>query len=271
MIPSGRVSFHKDIGGRTTTYTYNTNGLVLTETSDSGKNKEYHYYADGNLRQFVDNALGQTVNYTYDENNNVKSKESSQAKDQKTKWKLETDYYTYDALGRIVNVRRKNPDDKTKQLANNNNQLFTINYDYDAVGNIRHIKACVNYYQKSESHQEYYFTYDANNRMLINQGVLQDNTITINQHQGTRMHYNDDGSLHDATNYQNKHYSSYVYYYDGIGRTKKIQQYFDGQVNKAQTLKVIEYDVAGHIKCEVHYDDKDSNRRLPKLPLKMVC
>ena len=250
----GQVSHHKDIGGHVTDYIYNTNGLVLTEKSDKGKDKEYHYNADGSLRQFVDNALHQVVNYTYDDNGNMLSKESSQNKDINSRWILETDYYVYDSLGRIIDVVRRNPEDEDHRFPEKNKQLFSIHYDYDAVGNIRHIDTHIDYYHTGDIHKDYYFTYDANNRMLVNNGVLENGTIDINSKQGSRMHYDADGSLHDATTYRDGHYQSYIYYYDKLGRTNKIQHYIDGQENMRRTLKTMDYDIAGHVSKEISYD-----------------
>lgn len=255
-VETGRLSAHTDLSHKTTRYEYNSNGLLLKETSDYGKNQVYHYNADGSLRQFVDFAKEQKINYTYDIMGNVLSKESTQGGAVKTNWILETDYYSYDALGRITDVVRRNPDDVVNSDGNKlKNLMFSIHYDYDAVSNIRHIYTSVDFYHTGhEVVKDYYFTYDANNRMLINKGVLASGEIVITESQGSAMHYNANGSLSDAVKYEKGHEKTWLYSYDEMGRVKDISYYLDGNQNKNIRLQTLKYDDGGHVMEETSYN-----------------
>ena len=249
----GRLESQRDLAGKLTRYRYNSNGLLLSETSDYGKHQEYHYNADGSLRQFEDKALKQVVNYRYDANGNILSKTSSQGEDNAIKWILESDYYEYDALGRIHSVTRKNPEVKDR-----NTTLFTIKYDYDISNNIRRIQSEVDYYQKGSIKNDYYFSYDANNRMLVNKGALVNGEIVITTTQGTKMHYDASGNLAQATHYEDGHYKSYLYDHDALGRTYRVRKYLDGHANKATRIKQVHYDGAGHVFKEIQFDSNDN-------------
>ena len=253
---TGRLSSHTDLNNKTTRYEYNTNGLLCKETSDYGKDQVYHYYADGTVRQFVDNAKEQKINYKYDETGNIIRKESTQGGANKTHWILETDYYTYDALGRMVDVERVNPDDVINgSEERSKNPMFTIHYDYDAVNNIRHIYTNVDFYHTGhQTVKNYYFTYDANNRMLMNKGALVNDEIVITQTQGSTMQYNADGSVKEATKYANGHEKTWLYTYDEMGRVKDSHYYLDGEQRKKIRLQSLDYDDAGHVLTEYSYD-----------------
>ena len=100
---------------------------------------------------------------------NVVSKNSSRV----DAWILETDYYAYDALGRLVQVRRRNPEDTDTRFPDADKSLLSVDYEYDAAGNIRDTKVTANYANHSKTSQENYFRYDENNRLILNKGQLQ--------------------------------------------------------------------------------------------------
>ena len=115
-------------------------------------------------------AQNEVVNYTYDAQGQVTSKESGKGGGVKDGWIRETDYYEYDALGRLILVRRRNPEDTDKRFPDKDHALLSIDYEYDAVGNIRHSHVSANYTGYNPVTNDDYFLYDENNRMTVNKG-----------------------------------------------------------------------------------------------------
>jgi uncharacterized protein RhaS with RHS repeats len=62
---SGRVLTHTDLGGHTTNYLYNKNGLLIVERGSSGKHLAYDYLSDGKLAEFDDLAHNEVIRYSY--------------------------------------------------------------------------------------------------------------------------------------------------------------------------------------------------------------
>lgn len=224
----GRLREHTDLGGHKTQYTYNKNGLILSEKSTSGKDIVYHYYSDGQLEQYVDNRTLEVVNYAYDVEGNILSKASSRVDG----WAVETDHYQYDALGRLVDVSRKS-------VADPNNTILSIYYEYDAVGNIRDSRVIANYTGYKVSQHIDYFRYDENNRMLINKGSLVNGEINFTTAQGTALAYDEAGHIIDAKTFENGILAHYTYHYNTDNQLDIIhkndhdlqtKRYVDGQL-----------------------------------------
>lgn len=227
----GRLQLHTDLGGHTTEYEYNTNGLLLKETSTAGKTILYHYQRDGQLLQYVDNKNNQAevVDFTYDAEGHVKSKNSSRQGNYKDGWVKESDFYEYDALGRLSTVRRRGLEDAGKEL-------LAIDYEYDAVGNIRHTK----YSARSQNTHDDYYTYDENNRMTINQGRLINDSIEISKQQGSALEYDAAGNLVRAQKYEKEQLKNYQYSYDKDNRLELVQK-------NQHNLQSKKYDNAGRV------------------------
>jgi len=242
---NGRVQEHTDLGGHRTSYTYNKNGLVLTEQSTSGKNMLYNYYSDGQLSLYEDKARSEKVAYSYDAAGNVLSKESSR----NGAWTLETDHYQYDALGRLVQVRRRNPEDTDSRYPDKDHALLSIDYEYDAVGNIRDSKVSANYTGYHSVHHEDYFVYDANNRMIINKGQLQNGQIATTASQGSTLGYDATGNINTADKYESSTLEHYSYQYNSANQLEVIRKNnIDFQTKR--------YDAAGNVQEENLYNNK---------------
>jgi len=237
---NGRVQEHIDLGGHKTSYTYNSNGLILSEKSSHGKDIQYHYYSDGQLREYADNAHTDVVKYGYDLAGNVEYKSAYHLGD----WAVETDRYQYDALGRLIQVRRRTPDDKTSGIPDKDHALLSIDYEYDGAGNIRDTRVTANYtgYQAT-SHTDY-FRYDENNRMIINKGSLINGDINITSAQGSVLSYDNAGHIIDASTFENGLAAHYTYFYNTDHQLEIIRKndqvletkhYTNGQMD-AETL-----------------------------------
>ena len=156
----GRLIRHTDLGNHATAYEYNTNGLLLHEYSSTGKSIRYYYQGDGQLIQYADEGRGEIVDYTYDTEGQMLSKISSRAGGVNDGWIREIDYYQYDDLGRLTQVRRRNPEDTDNRFPEDDKSLLSVDYDYDKVGNIRHTKVSARYRSHAASVSEDYYTYD---------------------------------------------------------------------------------------------------------------
>lgn len=211
---NGRLVRHQDLGGRTTSYRYNQNGLLLEELSSSGRHIVYHYQGDGNIVQFADIAGNEVINYGYDSEGQLISKQSSRVGGSNEGWNLENDYYLYDALGRLANVKRLRPDDTDERFPDKDQTIFSVDYQYDAVGNLCHTRITSNQKGNEATSCEEYYSYDANNRMTINKGILRDNKVTIGIGQGSEQSYDASGNLVSSFKYEQGVLQKYIYGYD---------------------------------------------------------
>ena len=242
---NGRVQEHIDLGGHRTSYIYNTNGLLLNETSTAGKNIDYHYFSDGRLQQYVDKGheKPEVMDYTYDAEGQVLSKISSRG----GSWIVERDAYEYDALGRLVKVRRRNPDDYDPANPNKDHALLSIDYEYDAASNIRATHVDANYTNYQHTTADDYFLYDDNNRMIINKGQLQNGQIQITKTQGSALSYDDTGNINSAQTYENNLLTHYNYQYNHANQLEKIRK-------NNLDFQTKSYDAAGNVASEQLYN-----------------
>ncbi len=242
---NGRLVAHTDLGGHQTEYTYNRNGLLLTESSTSGKKITYLYFSDGEIQEYYDAKLGETLFYDYDVEGNVLSKLSSQMSD----WKVETDYYQYDALGRLAQVRRA--DQATaRQFPSADKAVLSIDYEYDAVGNIRDTKVAARSGDLPQVQHTDYFRYDANNRMVLNKGVLQNGNIAISASQGSELSYDASGNIATARQYEAGAWASYNYRYTMDNQVDRVQKngvdYQSKRYSGGLLQEEMLYDTKGH-------------------------
>ncbi|MBA2711692.1 MAG: hypothetical protein H0U57_14025 [Tatlockia sp.] len=244
----GRLVEHTDLGNRQTFYKYNKNNLLLEETSSVGKNISYRYLGDGQLLSHTDNTYEENTDYDYDADGNMISKSSSRhTQGRDNGWLKEMDFYAYDALGRLTTVRRRHPDDIDNRFPPKDNALLSVDYFYDAVGNIRktHVEANYTGYQKLINDD--YFSYDDNNRMLINKGSLVDGSLVLNNNQGSILVYDEAGNVKEAYKFEGAGLEGYTYYYDNNSRLKEIYK-------NNYRLKAITYDQLDRIDSEFLYD-----------------
>ena len=156
----GRVTRHEDLHnwntvGRVTTYVYNNAGLLAKQVSTAGQHIEYEYYGHGRVRSIKDLGVGTEALYEYDGDGN-RTYESFRSIS--GAYVFSQAYVQYDALNRVTEVK---------------DLQYTVRYEYDAVGNRRHMEAeyhdPVNYHKST---QEYWYEYDSQNRFTVSMGQL---------------------------------------------------------------------------------------------------
>ncbi len=244
----GRLQTHTDIGGHTTSYQYNKNGLLLAELSSLGKSITYYYQGNGELYSYSDNLYHEVAYYTYDAEGNVIAKTASRAtQGLDDGWLREKDVYAYDALGRLTMMRRRHPEDQDHRFPDKDHALLSIDYQYDAVGNIRHTTVEANYTGYQRVRSDDFYTYDANNRMLINKGSLVNGEININPIQGSSLNYDDAGNVSNALKVENGVLQQYNYVYNTDNQLELISR-------NGGLLKAIHYDAIGRVDEEHLYD-----------------
>lgn len=159
----GRLTWRQDLGGHQFTYTYNHAGWLTAQSGTSGQRIVREYYANGLLKSYWDQVTGAFSSYAYDANGNrtfegyvtLRSPASLSAgvREHHQHATLE-----YDELNRLVRVFDPRAD---------------IRYEYDAVGNRRRVFS--SYHDGvdgSRVTQDYWYTYDKENRFLITLGQL---------------------------------------------------------------------------------------------------
>ncbi|KTD35412.1 putative deoxyribonuclease RhsA [Legionella moravica] len=243
----GRLKQHTDLGGHTTSYDYNTNGLLIEESSTTGKHIKYHYQGDGALFQYADEGLKETVTYSYDVDGQMTSKESSRGDTLNDGWIRETDHYQYDTLGRLVQVRRRHPDDTDKRFPDKDHALLSIDYEYDNVGNIRHTHVRANYTGTNAVESDDYYLFDENNRMTVNKGQLVNGQIMMTSSQGSTSTYDAAGNIKTASKYEHGELQNYHYVYNNDNQLELIQR---NNVNLQSRF----YDEAGRVVQENSFD-----------------
>ncbi|MCW7538237.1 LysM peptidoglycan-binding domain-containing protein [Aquabacterium sp. A7-Y] len=159
----GRLSWKKDLGGHTFTYTYNAAGRLTAQSGSSKQDIVYDHYANGYIKSIWDRSTGAYTSYEYDKAGNRTLEAYVSLKDPKNLLGGVRDHHqyariTYDELNRIQTVQ---------------DPRATIQYEYDAVGNRRRVYS---YYHDgvdgSRREQDYWYTYDELNRFTLTMGRL---------------------------------------------------------------------------------------------------
>ncbi|WP_131764366.1 RHS repeat protein [Legionella drozanskii] len=246
---NGRLQSHTDLGSHTSTYQYNKNGLLLEETSTAGKSISYRYQGDGQILSYSDNVYQETNYYSYDADGNMITKSVSKTTQGSGDggWITENDVYAYDALGRLTTVKRRLPQDKVNQLPDKDHALLSIDYQYDAGGNIRHTAVEANYTGYQKVRNDDFYTYDANNRMLINKGSFLNGEISLFGLQSSYLDYDAAGNVKKAYKFEDGAFQQYNYTYNTSNELEIISK------NNIK-LKTIHYDEIGRVDEERLYD-----------------
>ena len=251
----GRLKKHTDLGKHETSYEYNTNGLLLHETSTAKKNISYYYQGDGQLVGYEDSARGEHAEYAYDAEGQMIRKTSHRAQGDKVKWIGETDFYKYDELGRLIQVRRRNPDDSDQRFPEEDKTLLSVDYDYDKAGNIRHTQVGAKYSGHQVTTSDDYYTYDENNRMTLNKGQLVNGAISITSKQGTALVYDEAGNITNAVKYEHGAQQEYKYVYNTSNQLLEL----DKNHHKIQTKK---YDASNRVTEEYFFDAREKRSQI---------
>jgi YD repeat-containing protein len=158
----GHLAWHQDEGGHTFSYAYNLAGWLTDQTGSSGQNIHYDYYANGYIKSIWDQAVGTLTSYSYDVEGNKTFEGYISLSDKNNKNSVASNFYeqstiTYDALNRVTSII----DPKA-----------SINYEYDANGNRRHMQSTFYGVNGAISTQDYWYLYDSMNRFTTTMGSL---------------------------------------------------------------------------------------------------
>ena len=151
------------------------------------------------------------------------------------------------SLRRSHQVRRGNLNDKDSRYPNADKSLLSIDYEYDAVGNIRDTQVMARYADHKAVTQNNYYLYDENNRMVLSKGQLQNGTIQMTTSQGSDISYDEMGNISSAKKYEGGVVHHYTYHYNEDNFLWAIKK--DG--HNLQTKK---YDAAGNVSIEYRYN-----------------
>ena len=128
----GHTTGHVDLANATTSYTYDSAGQLVRQTSSRGQDLVYQYYANGYLRYMADVSEGLLAEYHYDAAGNrvyEGSFAASAYRDYTGRWSFyasetyQAETVIYDELNRVSGAR--------------DDSLFEIRYEFDANGTRR--------------------------------------------------------------------------------------------------------------------------------------
>ncbi|SMC27724.1 YD repeat-containing protein [Andreprevotia lacus DSM 23236] len=224
----GHLTHRVDQGGHDFVNQYNRAGWLIKQTSSTGQNIDYTYYANGYIKSIADNTMKIETDYAYDREGN----RTFEGYRNLVPAGSQSEYYqsaniSYDALNRISRVL-------------NADQRADIRYEYDANGNVRRVNTT---YKSADgvldSTQDLWYTYDSMNRFLVSQGNLVNGTITKGT-EGVIVAYDlagrriaADYSAGYGADSENGHTEQYTYSNDGyllqvnINGTKRVANTID--------------------------------------------
>ena len=233
----GKQIGHKDLGDADYTYAYDFTGQLLRQTNTRGQDMSYAYYSNGYLMRISDNATSAENFYDYSiSGNRTRERFSSTSK------VYEDAHISYDSWSRVTDIA---------------DERYSLHYDYDAVGNRRHINSSFFDTKGKLTVHDNWYLYDGMNRITLAQGVLQNNQIMYNDTQGVSLAYDFNGNRAIAE-YKEK---------DGSGNYVVVRDHYSYDANKRLTstdhnFKVIasrNYDKAGRLLTYRQYNQDATN------------
>jgi YD repeat-containing protein len=238
----GKLQSTRDLSGATTSFVYDPeSGDLLSQARTGGNNPgqsiSYTYYANGSLKFITDNALTQETYYEYDA---ALHRTRERIKNTATSTTYQDVATTFDELGRV----------KTVSDASTN---FSQSIDYDAEGNRRHTLTQYRDSTNTLQTQDYWYKYDAMNRITTAQGKLVSGAIVITadqgsggslvKGQGTRLYYDANGNRALVHFYDHTALVEESYSFDSAGQLTNT--YRAGLLTSArlynQASRVIQY------------------------------
>ncbi|RHW16875.1 LysM peptidoglycan-binding domain-containing protein [Sphingomonas gilva] len=180
----GHVTARTDYGDHDYTYAYDAGGRMIAQETSAGADVAYGWYNSGQLAQVVtgtDNGYSgstATASYEYDEGGNRTREKHAVTGHYYDYYNGTATSYTishqdaeaeWDALGRMTSYA---------DTGVSGSAPVTVAYEYDLVGNIRHVLADyrkIDYQGNVTSTvetQDYWYRYDAMNRVVTNMGEL---------------------------------------------------------------------------------------------------
>ncbi|MGC4060018.1 MAG: hypothetical protein QM749_03845 [Aquabacterium sp.] len=217
----GRKSRHIDLSLRDFSYTYNAAGWLMNQSRTDvagGQNIDYAYYEDGRIKSLTDNALNTYTLYKYDSVGN-KTYEGYATKSGSSWNFYQQATITYDALNRVTSIV---------------DPQYRIYYQYDEVGNRRHLTA----YKSSSSTptQNYWYEYDNMNRFIVTMGTLVNNRVDVGTSgDGVKVTYNAVGQRKTVYVARDGHSESYDYSNDGF----LVNSYKNGSLISTRTADLL--------------------------------
>jgi YD repeat-containing protein len=237
----GRLLTHQDLGGHSFSYRYNNAGWLIAQTGSTGQDISYEYYANGLLRGMRDLAAHTLSTYEYDAAGNrifegyaLLAADNLAVRDFAQQSSIE-----YDALNRVKRIT---------------DPRYSIDYEYDAAGNRRHMQA--RYHDGvngSVQTQDYWYAYDAANRFTTTMGSLSgarasnagDASVFIQRGKdGVQLAYDLAGQRRQAT-YQDAnglvHSERYTYTADGYLEDTSIDNVLRARRQSDALGRVVSY------------------------------
>ena len=212
-----RLRWKRDLGGKDTLYTYNQAGWLTSQTSDRGQNISYTYYDNGNVKTITDTAANTFSKFEYDAAGNRTFEGYTTIPDaQGNRSFFQYSNISYDELNRMTSVQSAD---------------YRIDYEYDAVGNRRHM---LSYYHDglngNASTQDYWYLYDGMNRFVVTLGTLSGGRATdataaariVKGTTGVDIQYDLASQRRVATYGRDGHKEEYAYNADGFLTTTTI-------------------------------------------------
>jgi len=246
----GRVQRYTDLGGFATTSSYDAYGRLSQQSRTTGAELHYSYYENGRLKDidssgntYTDLSTGVVLisvgtrhqHFEYDlAGNRTREQFDDGAQDTRT---------TYDERGRISQVRDRG---------------FRVEYGYDAVGNRRRIYG--QYLntpgQATPQVQNFWYLYDAENRITLSQGVLINGALTIRAQsgstaaQGVQLSYDAAGNRTEARQFDGTTDGRRSYRYDANNRITDSYYSANTQTSPSSPGRLTshrDYDLAGRV------------------------
>ncbi|MGF6647339.1 LysM peptidoglycan-binding domain-containing protein [Paraburkholderia sp. GAS82] len=233
----GRMVQHTDLGGRVFLYTYNNAGLVLSQWSSNGQRVSFEYYANGLVSRMLDTAMRTDARYEYDRNGN-RTFEGYTA--QGGQYAFQQSRVTYDELNRVVLIVDPH---------------YTIQYEYDALGNRIHMKSTYNDgLTGAKAVQDYWYSYDAMNRFTVTMGQLKNGQRGSNANDasayvvagssgdGVQVAYDLAGQRRQAVYAYDGHKEDYAYDANGLLTDTKIDNVLRARRTNDTAGRVTKYE-----------------------------
>lgn len=284
-----RLQTRTDFGGGAYSYSYNEAGQLLQESVSRGtdsSSKQYSYYDDGSLQSVSRGTV--TDSYEYNAGGQVINEYADSSVD----GRLYHNHYDYNALGRLSRFTG-NSDSLVFNhsslyggtTANGRGYWLDINYEYDAMGNRTHVhgsegmRPAYSYWEQTQSggieHSgpaqhgltaiDQWYSYDAENRVLISRGKNVGNTVIVDQHAEDSIAYSYDkgGNRIQALYYRGGQAVNENHYYDAVGNVVTTTE--NGQYTSERS-----YDLLGRVtqftayrspgtKSEIHHSTYNIN------------
>jgi len=234
---------HRNLGGATYEYTYDNLGQLALQTNSNGQILRYEYYENGALKRIVDDAIRTETFYEYDiTGNRIRERYTDL-----TNNTIHQDVtIEFDQLGRVSRIGDTKHETAYFYDASGNRKRATSTY---YLGNIsldipENISKLITVVSPSEGKTDFYYSYDAMNRITVSQGVKDPVTgqIVISENQGVELSYDAEGNRSIATTFEDisgtmtQVTDSYVYTANNL-----IKRTFRG----GQPNWIREYDLAG--------------------------